>query len=253
MTPGRGATPGRGVAPEPAVAPGPTARRREPRHRRVRPSAPPVILDPIFALIEQIDRRRRRIRMLRDGGVLGVEVRRYRGRPIALHDGTTIRAGDRIVDLHLDNRRIASVWEAGWRATFSEADADLRACAAWLTSLPPDARPVALRSGGLLTVGAARVGFEVGPPRGGFMGRLESWYLRGLLVRWSHAGRSRLDQGHEPLRSREAWLPTTALLARFGGPLDQGSATSSRNGPSDRPARTRRSGPNGPRPRADSE
>jgi hypothetical protein len=185
-------------------------------HRVGRPAAPPAILDPIFAVIEQIDRRRRGIRPLRAGGVLGVEVRRYRGRTVTLRDGGQVRPGDRIVDLHLDNRRIADVWAAGWRAAFGTAEADLRACATWLASLPPEARPVAVRSGGLLTVGAARLGFEVGPPRGGFMGALESWYLRGLLVRWSRAGRARLDRGHEPLRTRVAWLSVAGLLARYG-------------------------------------
>ncbi len=186
-------------------------RRGEPR-----PSAPPAILDPVFAVIERIDRRRRRIRPLRPDGVLGVEVRAYHGRPIRLRDGTEIRDGDRIVDLHLDNSRIGRLWEAGWRAAFGEADEDLRACAGWLSTVASADRPVAIRSGGLLTIGAARLGFEIGPPRGGFMGALESWYLRGLLVRWSRAGRDRLDRGHEPLRTREAWLSTVALLARYG-------------------------------------
>ncbi|HJW21612.1 MAG TPA: hypothetical protein VJ506_04195 [Candidatus Limnocylindrales bacterium] len=181
-----------------------------------RPAAPPAVLDPIFALIERIDRRRRGIRALRADAVLCVEVRRHHGRTVELGDGTHIRAGDRIVDLHLDNARIAGIWEAGWRAAFATADADLRACAAWVASLPPAARPVAVRSGGLLTVGAARMGFQVGPLRGGFMGALESWYLRGLLARWSRAGRARLDRGREPLRTREAWLSTAALLTRYG-------------------------------------
>ncbi|HYL41101.1 MAG TPA: hypothetical protein VET90_07315, partial [Candidatus Binatus sp.] len=146
-----------------------------------RASAPPAFLDPIFALIERIDRRRRRIRPLRAGGLLGIEVHRHRGTSVRLGDGTTIRPGDRIVDLHLDNRRIGAAWASGWRTTFQDAAADLGACAAWLESLPARERPVAIRSGGLLTAGAAWLGFEVEPPRTGFMATLESWYLRGLL------------------------------------------------------------------------
>jgi hypothetical protein len=184
--------------------------------RRERPSAPPAALDPIFALIERIDRRRRGIRPLRPNGVLGVEVRRHRGGEVTLRDGTRIRRGDRIVDIHLDNTRITDLWASGWRSTFAVAIADLGACAAWLAGVPGRDRPVAVRCGGLLTVGAARLGFEVGPPRGGFMGALESWYLRGLLVRWSSVGRHRLDQGHEPLRSRESWMSSTCLIERFG-------------------------------------
>lgn len=222
------------------------------RGRRTRPLAPPALLDPAFAVIERIDRRRRAIRPLRPDGVLGVELRRHRGRPIALRDGTTVRPGDRIVDLHLDNRRVTLAWAAGWRAAFATAAADLRACAAWLSTLPPDTRPVAIRADGLLIAAAVRMGFEASPPRGGFMGALESWYLRGLLVRWSPAGRGRLDRGHEPLRTREAWLSTRALLDRFGAPA-QGSETTSTNGPSTRPTPTRRSGPNGPRPTSETE
>jgi hypothetical protein len=270
---GRSARPGGGGQARPGgggqARPGGGGQARPGGGRPARPAAPPAILDPIFALIERIDRRRRRIRPLRPDGVLGIEVRRHRGRTVTLRDGSEVRAGERIVDLHLDNTRIAGLWSEGWQAAFGTGAADLRACAAWLATLPAAARPVAIRSGGLLTVGAARLGFEVGPPRGGFMGALESWYLRGLLVRWSRAGRARLDRGREPLRAREAWLSATALLERFGqarppGPtttpargsertVAQGSETSTTNGPSDRPTSTRRSGPNGPRPSADSE
>jgi hypothetical protein len=211
--------------------------------RRARPTAPPATLDPVFAIIERIDRRRRGIRPLRDDGILGVEVRRHRGRAVWLPDGTRIEPGTRIVDLHLDNTRIAGVWAAGWRVTFETAQRDLRACAAWLATIPPPDRPVAVRSGGLLTAGAARLGFTVGPRRGGFMGALESWYLRGLLARWSRAGRARLDAGRRPLRTRVAWLSTAALSARYG---PGAGSTRRMKGPSRGPPRTRRCCPSGP-------
>jgi hypothetical protein len=195
-------------------------------HRDGRPAAPPAVLDRVFALIERIDRRRRGIRPLRAGGVLGIEIRRYRGSTVDLRDGTLVRPGDRIVELHLDNTRIADLWASGWQAAFSTAGADLGACADWLATLPPGARPIAIRSGGLLTVGAARLGFELRPPRRGFMGALESWYLRGLLVRWSKPGRARLDEGHHALRTRSAWLSTRALLERYGTPTGSGSSAS---------------------------
>jgi len=218
---------------------------------RPRPPTPPRALDPVFALIERIDRGRRRIQPTRDGAVLGVELRRHRGPAVRLSDGTRVEAGSLIADLHLDNAIVAPLWGSGWRTAFGAAAGDLRAYAATVAAEPPVRRPVALRSGGLLTAGSHRLGFEVGPPRGGFMGALESWYLRGLLVRWNPGGRRRLDRGHAPLRTREAWLSTRELLRRYG-PAAGGatSDTSSTNGPSRGPPSTSRSGPNGPGARA---
>jgi hypothetical protein len=183
---------------------------------RAREATPPAILDPILAVVERIERARRRIRPLRRDGILGVEAHRHRGSVIELADGTRVRPGDRIVDLHLDNRRIAAVWGSGWRTAFATASDDLRRLAEDVRREAPATRPVAVRAGGLLTAGTARLGFEVGPARGGWIGALEGWYLRGVLVRWSPDGRGRLRHGHAALRAREAWLSTSALLRRYG-------------------------------------
>jgi hypothetical protein len=213
--------------------------------------APPRALDPILGLVERLDRARRRIQPMRPDGLLGVERRRHHGPVIELADGTRIEPGDRLADIHLDNRRATAAWAAGWHVAFGLGVADLRAYAARLGARPEEERPVALRSGGLLLAAAIRLGFEIGPPRRGRFGpvvdALEDWYLTGVLVRWNPRGRGRLTRGHQRLRAREAWLSTRGLLARYGP-----RTTSSTNGPSRGPPRTSRSGPSGPGASADS-
>ena len=207
--------------------------------------APPRALDPILALVERLDRARRRIEPMRPDGLLGVERRRHRGPVIELADGTRIEPGDRLADVHLDNRRATAAWSAGWHVAFGLGIGDLRAYAARLASERAEDRPVALRSGGLLLAAAVRLGFEIGPGRKGrlarWIGALEDWYLTGVLVRWNPRGRDRLRRGRQRLRAREAWLSTRGLLTRYGP-----RTTTSTNGPSRGPPRTRRSGPSGP-------
>src|SRR3989304_2700421 len=81
--------------------------------RRALAFAPPRILDPVLALIEQIDRRRRGIRPIRPGAVLGLELRHPRRAPLPLRDGTVISPGDLVGLIHFDNARLRDLTSSG--------------------------------------------------------------------------------------------------------------------------------------------
>jgi hypothetical protein len=197
-------------SPEPAtrseVRPGPTPRR----------PAAPRLLDPILATWERVDRRRRRIHPVRHGALLGVEFRTHAGPPLRLADGTTIRPGDPIGELHLDNARVREVVAAhGWSGVRFVLH-DLPFLARWASRPDLGPRPIAFHAGGLLAPLAARAGFEVRPRRRSPRARLDEWYLRWLMGHWSPAGRARLARGHSRLRSANAWISTEALVLRYG-------------------------------------
>jgi hypothetical protein len=202
----------RDVAGDPRAQVPRTRRRRRPRFSR---PAAPSILDPILATWERIDRGRRRIRPARPGAVLGVELRRHRRAEIRLADGTVVRPGDRVGELHLDNARIREgLARVSWLQVMSPARSDLDALARWSLSLPLAERPVAYHGATVLWPLAARVGFQViQRPRTAYV-RLDEWFLRWLLVHWSQAGRGRLEQGRGRLRSAEVWLSRQALERR---------------------------------------
>ncbi len=193
------------------------AGRRRPRRAR-RPPAAPRLLTPILVAWERVERRRRHIRPARPGAVVGVELRRHAGSDVCLGDGTLVRAGDLLGELHLDNRRLLEVTEAGgWWAAVRVGMEDLRAVARWAAREPQHGRPVAFHGQTLLAPFAARAGFELRPRHRTAWARLDDWYLRWLMAYWSPEGRRRLARGPGRLRSEVAWLSTSALIARYGG------------------------------------
>lgn len=190
--------------------------RRTIRRRHRRP-APPILLDPILRLWEQADRRRRHIRPIRRHGVLGVEFSRYRGPLIALADGTSVRAGDSVGLLHLENKRAPELAGPAWQTRgFYEARLDLQALAAWSVRQSTDGRPVAYMGATLVAPLARRIGFEVRARPRTWRSRLDDWFMRWLMARWSPSGRGRLHRGHGLLRSREAWLSDRSLHRFYG-------------------------------------
>lgn len=180
-------------------------------------AAPPGVLDPILAAWEGFDRRRRRIRPMRREGILGLEMARHRGRAVALGDGTIVRRGDLVGEVHLLNPRVRELeTRAGLAAAYREARADLRALAAWSEDRLPERRPVALHGVGIMARLASRAGWELKPRARTPWRRVQDWYFRWLLVHWSPAGRERLRHGRGPLSSVDAWLSGRALQARYG-------------------------------------
>jgi len=185
-----------------------------------RASVAPRALDPLLGLVEGIDRRRRRIRPARAGALIGVERTQYRGPALDLPDGGRLDPGAAVWALHFDNARLRRfAAENGWPTRgYATAADDLRAVAARVERMPADERPTAIGGITLLAPLTRRLGFSVLPRPRTPRTRLEDWYLRSLLARWSPAGRDRLARGHGELRAAAAWMSTDALLRRYGPP-----------------------------------
>lgn len=186
---------------------------------RHRPWVAPRLIDPILAIVERVDRWRRGIEPVRPGSILGVEPDRHRGHAVRLSDGTPVRRGALIWNVHFDNARLRQLAARGWqRSAYAVANEDLREMARRVARLPPQDRPAALFGVTLLAPLTRRVGFELRERPGTAWVRLEDWYLRSLLARWSPWGRRRIARGHGDLRTRETWLSTAELLRRYGEP-----------------------------------
>jgi YkoP domain len=197
----------------------PEPRRRRPRYHR---PAPARLLDPILRRWEELDRRRRHIRPIRRDGVLGLEFGRHHGPALGLRDGTTVRNGDPVATLHIRNPRARELAMPAWQVGgLREARTDLVRLAAWAARQPPARRPVAYTGATLMGPFARRLGFEVRPRARTPRTRLDDWFLRWLLARWSVTGRERLQRGHGALRSCDVWLTHDALQRRYGNRLRQ--------------------------------
>ncbi len=184
--------------------------------RPLRRPAAPSLLGPILDAWDRVARRRRHIRPARHGALLGVELRRHPGPDVVLADGVVVRRGHLIGEIHIDNARMRDIARReGWFAIERARD-DLRAIARWTATQALDGRPVAYHATSLLGPLAARAGFDTEPRRRTARARLDEWYLRWLLARWSVDGRGRLARGHGRLRLDECWLSADALVARHG-------------------------------------
>ncbi|MHB8960864.1 MAG: YkoP family protein [Candidatus Limnocylindrales bacterium] len=186
-----------------------------PRGRRPAPSraAAPALLDPILVAWERVDRRRRHVRPVRPGALLCVEARRHAGSDVVLRDGVVARRGDLIGELHLDNARVREIaLVEGWYG-IARVREDFAVLARWTAGRAGGDRPVAYHASTLLGPLLARIGFEVAPRRRTPRARLDEWFLRWLMARWSPDGQTRLARGRSRLRASECWLSADALMA----------------------------------------
>jgi hypothetical protein len=145
-------------------------------------------------------------------------VRRYRGRGVLLPDGTMLTRGDRIIELHINNRAVTAFMRTGTMWDLLRAlRADLAAIAAWVAHTPTLADIRALHGESLLGRAAPRLGFIVLPPRKNPYTWLNRFYFSGIIVIYHPHGLARLAQGHtRHTYPQEVWMSRRALRARYG-------------------------------------
>ena len=163
---------------------------------------------------------RHRVRPLGEDSVVRIEMRRHRGRTVALTDGTEVRTGDLVAELHLSNRRVASgsasaTWSPFVVLESTRSDLTVLARAVAAGRLGPVR---AVHAVSLVAPALARIGFQVEPLRPSAHSRLLRFYLIGLVAiynpdGWRSAGRAR-TRGWPA----EAWMSTATLIASLDGP-----------------------------------
>jgi hypothetical protein len=148
---------------------------------------------------------------------LRMRLETYRGQPVVLPDGTTIRRGDRIGALHLNNVVSARIGEGTpWPLEAAIMD-DLRALASWVETLPPAERPPAFHGRTMFSRAARRMGFATSRcPRTPYI-LLFRFYLHGLMIIHSREGWRRMTRsGIRKSFPGDIWLSTGELLRRYG-------------------------------------
>jgi peptidoglycan-N-acetylglucosamine deacetylase len=149
--------------------------------------------------------------------LLRVQFTRFHGRPITLSDGTSIQSGDRIAELHINNRVMAEVagQVSSWRL-LSMLMGDLRSLARWSRSESFPEGICALYAYTLLNRGASRLGFTLRSRPHSVRTWLDGFFLLGLLVLYNPQGQGRLRQGttygREPV---EIWMSRRQLDLRY--------------------------------------
>ena len=185
-------------------------------------SKPPQLLVWLWPLLDKIISRRLRIKPLRgdERGIIGIELRRYRGESIQLDDGTIIVPGDLLVELHLNgiwflrNRHTAvdSTKEQVWKVSSAVVE-DLRYLAKQIVEGNSNNELKALRGLTLLHLPARRLGFHVRELPQSLRKCLTTFYLSGLR-RVYHSGERTAELRTLPTL-KEVWMSKSRLLELY--------------------------------------
>lgn len=154
-----------------------------------------------------------RLRPIRPGSVLRYRVLVHRGPPLSLADGTVVRPGDRVVDLHLDNRALTRMLVEE-RATPWSLLRRLKEDLAALLRLGERGKlgeVRALYGMTLFAEPARRLGFEVRPLPRTWRWALVHFYLVGLVALYHPEGWRRAARLRDRLWPGQVWMSWAAL------------------------------------------
>lgn len=162
-----------------------------------------------------------RPRPARPGGLLKYTIRRYRGQPFRLADGSVVLPGELIAELHVDNAALVARLSGEARSCRAAPWFLLRDVAGDLSALAAPGRldpgVKALHGVTLLAGAGPRLGFEKrGLPRTPW-NDLVRFFMLGLLAIYSPKGRRRLARMRQDLYPAEVWMARGTLLARYRG------------------------------------
>ena len=163
-----------------------------------------------------------RIKPLKTDGssIISIELRRYKGSYITLADGSEIKAGDQIIELHLNStwfkRRREENLESKqlpWIALhcFSQ---DLN----FLTKQIANGtfgKSIALHSCTLLHNGARRLGFQVQELPNSLWKKCAQFYMAGLMRAYHLPSEGHFETLGRSLELKEVWLSRETLLKAY--------------------------------------
>lgn len=155
-----------------------------------------------------------------EGAVMRFGFRRWRGPAVELQDGTVVRPGDWVGEVHINSPRVLERWaQAGGSTTrlISMLSAEMRMVLQKLAAEVEAGRlavPItALYGKTLLHRAAGRLGFEVQELAPGLGSRLLSLYERWLMTLYHPTGRRRMAKSEG---IKIVWMSRRALSSRFG-------------------------------------
>lgn len=157
--------------------------------------------------------------------ILRVAFQSYRGRAFTLSDGTEVRPGCRVVELHQDNERLAGLhrqYDDLSRVGFQYLRmfrASIRALARAWQNDPRFEGVVAAHGTNIFHETAPRAGFDVRPLEPALKRAIVGWHIRRLVAGAHPQGRQRVMLDGRPRQAMEMWISRSMCVSRHGGHL----------------------------------
>lgn len=186
-------------------------------------SVPPRFVLILWPVADRLLRAISHIRPLRadDSGIIRFNLRHYKGPTRVLNDGSKVKTGDTIVELHLNNAWFKRRRNLNLSASQSPREflgclaQDLRILAQQIASgMFGDI--AALHGITLLHVAARRLGFQVDELPDSLWKKGGRFYMAGLMQVYHLRGDEVSGLREKPWELKEVWLSRAALLTRYG-------------------------------------
>jgi len=186
-------------------------------------SVPPRFVLLLWPLVDKLLRTIYHIRPLKaDGsGIASLDIRHYKGLTRILNDGSEVKTGDTIIELHLNNdwfkrrRKLNIKASQSTREILGCIEQDLRFLAQQLVNGKFEG-VVALHGSTLLHVGAKRLGFQVEELSPSLWKRGAYFYMAGLMQIYHLRASEAPKRREKSWELKEVWLSRAALLTRYG-------------------------------------
>jgi hypothetical protein len=177
----------------------------------------------LWPVIDKLLRVTYHIRPLKPdaSSIISLDIRHYQGLTRVLNDGSEVKTGDTIMELHLNNAWFKKRRKLNVKATQSAREIlggfeqDLRFLAQQMVGgMFKDI--AALHATTLLHVGAKRLGFQVGELPDSLWKRGARFYMTGLMQIYHLRAGEASKHREKPLEVKEIWLSRAALLTKYG-------------------------------------
>ena len=186
--------------------------------------SPPPFLLGLWSLMDKIISKWLGIEPLRKDkmGIISNELRRHRGQPVQLNNGTVIIPGDQIIELHMNNawflheraKLVNSTAGIRWKVSSAFTE-DLRYLARHLARGSYAVEIKALHGTTTLYSPAQRLGFTVVEIPKSIRRRLTTFYLSGLRRTYYFGESKEYAMQRKPPVLKEVWMSKSRLLEKY--------------------------------------
>jgi hypothetical protein len=186
-------------------------------------SVPPRFVLVLWPVADRVLRVIYHIRPLKadDSGIIRFNLRHYKGPTKILDDGSEVKTGDAIIEIHLNNAWFKKRRKLNLRASQSPREflgcfaQDLHLLAEQVAS-GTFGDITALHGSTILHVAARRLGFQVDELPDSLWKKGARFYMAGLMQVYHLRGDEVSGLREKSWELKEAWLSRAALLTRYG-------------------------------------